>query len=71
MSNLVALTNVRHGEDDGSVTEVLYGQSVEDLPQNVIDYLLANGLAGESTPEIAAAAPVVDAEVVENEGGEE
>lgn len=70
MSNLVALTNVRHGEDDGSVTEVLYGQSVEDLPQNVIDYLLANGLAGESTPEIVAAAPVVDEEV-KDEGDEE
>lgn len=51
MSNLVAKTNIRHGEEDGSVTEVAYGESVEDLPQNVIDYLVAEGLAvpGDAT----------------------
>lgn len=67
MSNLVALTNVRHGEVDGSVTEVLYGQSVEDLPQDVIDYLVTNGLAVEASAETKIDALFADPEVASAE----
>ena len=67
MSNLVALTNIRHGNVDGTLTEVLIGQSVDALPQDVVDGFVAAGLVGVGTPEIAAAAPVVDAEVKEAE----
>lgn len=65
MSNLVALTNVKHGEDDGTVTEVAYGESIDDLPQEVIDNLTALGLVGTSDGIVAAAAEAVKEEEVE------
>jgi hypothetical protein len=43
----VALTNISHGEEDGSVTEVAYGESVKDLPKDVVKDLTDQGLVGE------------------------
>ena len=47
----VAVTNIRHGEDDGEVTQILRGEEVEGLPKEVMVALWAQGsLAVKGTP---------------------
>lgn len=43
----VALTNIRHGKEDGTILEVAYGESTKDLPDEVIAELKAQGLVGD------------------------
>ena len=51
---MIAFTTIRHGNPDGSVTEILEGGEVKDLPKAVLDDLRAQGLVGD--------APVASAE---------
>lgn len=42
----IALTNIIHGNDDGSVTRYEYGASVSDLPADVRKQLKEEGVIG-------------------------
>jgi hypothetical protein len=50
----VALSNIRYGNEDGSVTEIAFGESVKELPKDVIKDLTDQGLIGDIV------GPVVD-----------
>ena len=46
MSNLVAKTNFKYGHSNGDIIEIAHGESVDELPQEYIDEMVAAGLIG-------------------------
>ena len=59
MGSLVALTGIRHGNEDGSVTEFAEGEVV-DLPQDVIDNF-PPGTVGEAPAAFSGISEELDA----------
>lgn len=45
---MIALTTIRHGNEDGTVLEILEGEVVKGLPEDVVDSLAEQGLVGEA-----------------------
>ena len=54
---LVALSNIEHGQPDGTIIKIAYGESVDALPKDAIKQLQAVGVVG---PEPMAASEAVN-----------
>lgn len=55
----VALTNIKYGTEDGTVIDILFGEDVSELPQDVIDELKEQGLI-DGEPVLPVSAPEVE-----------
>jgi hypothetical protein len=51
---MIAVTDINHGNPDGSVTYINAGDEVEGLPEEVVDELLASGAISDQPSPAAA-----------------